>query len=374
MGKTKYNNRILWILLVMIVWYVLLIAPILHLPYEILMQSLDLSPSMYFILGMYGAVIVDIITLIILCCCFKKKNLPILKSFRLGHNPDFCELARSQGRASLEPDELVTYNNTWKFLLTGLVLGFLTNFIGVAAALIHGDIKLVLDFSASGIPVMLLALFCVLIQSSSEEFWCRGLMYERINVHYPLWVSILVNGVFFGLLHVFNPGVSVMAIFNIVICGISYSMLRWYSGSMWICMGIHAGWNFTQNFIFGLPNSGIVSETSIFRLDAANGMSNLVYDFDFGVEGGIFAFLADFLIIVVILYMAKRTGRLGELKMTKEQRARQLFPEAYAAEAAPETTPAEAEKAAEQEIEAEQFAAEQITENFGQDLESTSEF
>ncbi len=34
-------------------------------------------------------------------------------------------------------------------------------------------------------------------------------------------------------------------------------------------MGVHMAWNYTQNIIFGLPNSGIVSGFSLFKLDAA---------------------------------------------------------------------------------------------------------
>ena len=102
------------------------------------------------------------------------------------------------------------------------------------------------------------ALAAMLIQSTTEELWCRGFMYERINVHYPLWVAIVVNGVFFAFLHIFNPGVGVLPIVDIAVCGLSFSLAKWYTGSIWFPMGIHTAWNFTQNFLFGLPNSGLV--------------------------------------------------------------------------------------------------------------------
>lgn len=86
-------------------------------------------------------------------------------------------------------------------------------------------------------------------------------------------------------------------------------------------MGIHTMWNFTQNFIFGLPNSGLVSAVSIFHMDAVNGVSNLVYDYGFGVEGAVPAVVVDSLIGIVCLILAKRTGRLGELRMSYEKKA-----------------------------------------------------
>ena len=112
-----------------------------------------------------------------------------------------------------------------------------------------------------------------------------------------------------------------MAIIGIIICGFSYSLVRWYTGSIWICMGLHTMWNFTQNFLFGLPNSGLVSEMSVFHLDAATGVSNLIYDYGFGVEAAIPALLVDAALGIGALLLAKRDGRLGELTMSYEKRA-----------------------------------------------------
>ena len=214
-----------------------------------------------------------------------------------------------------------TQNNTSRTLLIGLLLGFLTNFTCIACAIAHGDIKLYFDFSAAQIPALLFGLLMVFVQSSSEEMWCRGFMYERIIIRYPLWVAVAANGVLFGLLHMFNQGVSALAIADIAVCGIAYSLVRWYTGSIWMVMGIHTMWNFTQNFIFGLPNSGLVSELSIFHLDAANGISNLIYDYAFGVEGAVTAIIVDAALGIGVLLLAKRDGRLGELRLSYEKRA-----------------------------------------------------
>jgi hypothetical protein len=145
-------------------------------------------------------------------------------------------------------------------------------------------------------------------------------MYERISVHYPLWVAIVVNGVFFGVLHCFNDGANVLAITDIAVCGIAYSLVRWYSGSIWMVMGIHTMWNFTQNIVFGLPNSGLVSELSLFHLDAANGTSNLIYNYSFGVESALPAIIVDAAMAIIVLILAKKNGRLGELLMSYEKR------------------------------------------------------
>jgi fructose-specific phosphotransferase system IIC component len=84
-------------------------------------------------------------------------------------------------------------------------------------------------------------------------------------------------------------------------------------------MGIHTAWNFTQNLLFGLPNSGLVSEVSVFKMDAMNAQSNLIYNYDFGVEGAIPAVLADALLGIICLILAAKKGRLKELGMRYDE-------------------------------------------------------
>ena len=294
--KTHFTNRIIWILLA---WFALyeLLDGIIIMACESLLQNAvtNASNALRFVFRYYTPLIASCV-FFLLVCLILKKNRFLLE----GVKPK---------RGSV------------KMLGIGLLLGFLTNFFCILCALLHGDIKLYLDFSASQIPLMLFALISVFFQCTSEELWCRSYLYDRINVHYPLWVAVLVNGVLFGLMHCFNPGVTVLAIADIAICGISYSLLRWYTGSIWTCFGIHTMWNFTQNFLFGLPNSGLVSEASVFHLDAATGISNWIYSYEFGVEGAFPAVFIDALLAVVILWCAWKKGRLGELLESRESRS-----------------------------------------------------
>lgn len=296
MKKTHFTNRIIWIILAFIGWYIIVGDILVLLPvFAILEKCMDkVSPGMAFVLNNYAPLFFTCLLFVVVCAVTKKNRFLL----------DIVKPTREK--------------RSMYYLGVGLMLGFLSNFFCIVCALLHGDIKLTFGFSASQIPLFLFALLCVFFQSTSEELWCRGFMMYRINVHYPLWVGIVVNSLVFGLLHCFNDGATVLAIADIIICGLAYSLLCWYTGSIWTSFGIHTMWNFTQNFIFGLPNSGLVSECSMFHLDAANGVSNLIYSYEFGVEGAVPAVFIDFLIVVVVLYLAKRDGRLGELKLSRE--------------------------------------------------------
>jgi len=297
MKKTHFTNRIIWIVLAFFGWYILL-GELLMLPFVDLTATAfpDASDGMKFVLEYYAPLVISVIWFLLVCLVIRKN------------------------RFMLDVIRPTAKRRSMSKLGAGILLGFLTNFFCILCALIHGDIKLYFDFTASQIPLMIFAFICVFFQSTSEELWCRVFLYERINVHYPLWVAIVVNSVIFGALHGFNTGITPLAMADLIICGLAYSLLRWYSGSIWTCMGIHTMWNFTQNIIFGLPNSGLVSEASIFHLDAANAVSNLVYSYEFGVEGALPAVFIDLLLAVVILVLAKKQGRLGELLESRESR------------------------------------------------------
>ena len=313
----RLRPNLIWIIFATLGWYMFMtIFP--RFAWEGFVNSLKdkISPAMFFTLDMYAATIVDVLTLFVLCWFFVK-NRYIWKSFLINRGGSSYAAGDILTEDDAYADLYGRRRNGLKMLGVGLLLGFLTNFFCIICALLHGDIKLYFDCTASQIPYFLFSLFCVCIQSSSEEMWCRGFMYERLHERYPLWVPVVVNGVLFGFLHIFNPGAAPIPIIGIIITGLSYSLLRWYSGNIWIAMGIHTGWNFTQNYLFGLPNSGLVSEASVFHLGAANGTTTLIYDWVFGVEGGLPALFIDGFLGVMIIILACRNGRIKELGMNR---------------------------------------------------------
>ena len=103
---------------------------------------------------------------------------------------------------------------------------------------------------------------------------------------------------------------------NIVVIGLAFALAKWFSKSIWLLFGIHTGWNFTQNFIFGLPNSGRASQVSVFTLDEANASGGLIYDPVFGVEGAITQLIVAVLLAVICFVLIKRAGRMAELKQS----------------------------------------------------------
>ena len=195
-----------------------------------------------------------------------------------------------------------TKGNNIAYLFWGLFIGFVLNGLCALIAMINGDFTL--HFSKFELFPAIALLFAVFIQSSAEEVLCRGFMYQRLlkSTNSPVY-TIIFNSLFFGVLHLFNSGMTFLPFYCIFIFGVLASMLVYYFDSLWMVMGLHAMWNFTQSILFGLPNSGINVPYSIFNM-GEHIKGSFAYNTVFGLEGTILS-CALMTICCVALYLWK---------------------------------------------------------------------
>lgn len=195
--------------------------------------------------------------------------------------------------------------NNWRFFLIGAVAGFGLNGLCILAAWLHQDIHLTYD---SFHPIALLfILIAVLIQSSAEELICRVFLYQKLLRGYQKpAVAIIGNALLFAILHLMNPGVTFLSLLNIFLVGTLFSLVVYYFESVWCVFALHTVWNFTQNFLFGLPNSGLISGYSVFRLEASTARDSFAYNVGFGVEGTVFADLLMIAAIALVIFLGKK--------------------------------------------------------------------
>ena len=83
----------------------------------------------------------------------------------------------------------------------------------------------------------------------------------------------------------------------------------YYFDSFWCASAAHLAWNYMQNIVLGLPNSGVVSVVSIFKLTAGNGRSSFAYDPNFGIEGTILSVIVQILVCIGIYYWGSRNNK-----------------------------------------------------------------
>ena len=200
--------------------------------------------------------------------------------------------------------------NNIAYLFLGLLIGLVLNGFCALIAMINGDFTL--RFSQFEIFPAIGLLFAVFVQSSAEELLCRGFMYHRLlkSTNSPTF-AIIFNSLFFAALHLFNNGMSILPFYCIFIFGVLTSMIVYYFDSLWMVMGLHAMWNFTQSILFGLPNSGINVPYSIFKIGGSV-KGSFAYNPTFGLEGTILS-CALMTICCVALYLWKSKKNKEEI-------------------------------------------------------------
>ena len=193
-------------------------------------------------------------------------------------------------------------------LLIGYLIGIGMNGAAILMAWMHGDIRMYFDkFELIPFVILFAAVF---VQSAAEEMVCRGFIYQRVLRTYrnKFWLAVLVNSVFFGLIHLGNDGISAMAVVDLVVTGLLFSAMVYYFDSLWMAMAAHAGWNFTQSILAGLPNSGNVVPYSVFKLDAATARDSFFYNVAFGVEGTVPAIAIQVVVLAALVAIGIKLG------------------------------------------------------------------
>ncbi len=91
----------------------------------------------------------------------------------------------------------------------------------------------------------------------SEELIFRGAVFRIVDERLGTAAALLISGALFGLVHALNPGATLFSTIAIAIeagalLGMAYAAAR----TLWLPMGLHLGWNFTEGGIFGTAVSG----------------------------------------------------------------------------------------------------------------------
>lgn len=200
----------------------------------------------------------------------------------------------------------------------GIFAGFAIFSVAVAIAAVLGIYRITGPGDASNLLPALLA--SAIFPAISEELVFRGILFRWIEEFGGSWLALLLTSAFFGAAHLHNPNASPIAAIGIafeagVMLGAAYMLTR----SLWLPMGIHAAWNFTQGEIFDIPVSG----TKVHGLvDAQLVGPPLLTGNGFGLEASLIAIVVATLFGVWLLWMAIRKGELMQPWWVRRRLAR----------------------------------------------------
>ena len=188
----------------------------------------------------------------------------------------------------------------------GIAIGFSIMALSVAVAAALGVYRIVGPGDASRLLLELIAV--AIIPGFTEELLFRGILFRWIEEFGGSWLALLVTSALFGLAHILNPNATWFSSFAIaveagVLLGAAYMLTR----NLWLAMGLHAGWNFTQGEIFDVPVSG-VDEHGLVQAKLSG--PELLSGGQFGLEGSIIAIIIATALGIYMIVLARKRGRL----------------------------------------------------------------
>jgi len=147
-----------------------------------------------------------------------------------------------------------------KDLWVGLLWGFLANSstvltifllhgVQIARGTVHGK-ALLASAAAWGLAFLFVGF--------NEEFGFRGYIQYTLTTGIGFWPSaILISGLF-GLAHAQNSGENIFGELSVVLFGLLFCLFIRRRGNLWWAVGFHLGYDWTETFFWGAPDSGLL--------------------------------------------------------------------------------------------------------------------
>jgi len=135
-------------------------------------------------------------------------------------------------------------------MLVGALLQSMT--VGVLAALGVYQVT-----GSNGWPVMLATLPGFILAGVLEEVVMRGIVFRILEQSLGSWIALAASAAIFGLLHLPNPGTTLLNAGAVMIeAGLLLAAAYMLTRRLWLCIGVHIAWNFTEGGIFSAGVSG----------------------------------------------------------------------------------------------------------------------
>jgi len=142
----------------------------------------------------------------------------------------------------------------------------------------------------------------------SEEVMFRGVLYRVVEEGLGSIWALAISGLLFGGIHLLNAGATLWSALAIAIeAGLLLGVIYHVTRSLWVCIGLHMGWNFAQGTVWGIPVSG-TNEPGL--LVSSRPGPEWLSGGAWGAEGSVVAVLVNLVVALVLLQMARRRNTL----------------------------------------------------------------
>ncbi len=142
-----------------------------------------------------------------------------------------------------------------------------------------------------------------------EELLFRGALFRIVEDWLGSWISLFVSSLVFGLAHLANPaGTVIGALYISIEAGLLLAAAYMLTRRLWLSIGFHMAWNYTQSAIFSGIVSGNAPSAGLIRSNIKG--PEILTGGSFGLESSVIAFLLCTATGSVMLFMAVRRGNI----------------------------------------------------------------
>ena len=140
-----------------------------------------------------------------------------------------------------------------------------------------------------------------------EELVTRGYVFAVLRQAAGAWVAVLATSLFFGVMHLWNPGATVESTVLVTLAGVFLGVVVLATRSLYAAWMAHFAWNWTMAVVFHTAVSGLPVETPNYRYVDAG--PDWLTGGPWGPEGGA---LAGVGMLSGLTYLIARQKRRGE--------------------------------------------------------------
>ena len=161
--------------------------------------------------------------------------------------------------------------------------------------------------------LLLIKVFIIFIfQALLEEILFRGYLMSFFSKVIGIKFTIILLSFLFTCIHLFNPNLDIIGLANVFLAGVTFSLIYYYTGNLWLVGAMHTLWNFILGFIVGSQISGIITFNSIFfSIPVEN--KDLISGGKFGFEASIIETILELTISLFVIYLIRKEKRIESL-------------------------------------------------------------
>ena len=97
----------------------------------------------------------------------------------------------------------------------------------------------------------------------SEEGLLRAYALIQLSRAITFWPTAILTSLIFVALHLGHANETAVGLMQVGVFGLLMAVSVRRTGGIWFALGFHAAWDFTQTFLFGVPDSGAASVGSL---------------------------------------------------------------------------------------------------------------